>query len=146
MATEIRGAVAKILSDQELVINKGTNDGIKEGDYVAVLPFAPETVEDPVSGDELGHLYRFKAALRVTQVSASLAIASTYKLRSVKVGGQGMGALGISFQPPKWIDEVESFDFDDSADVSDSQSSDALRVGDEFVVVPKRTADAGNML
>lgn len=143
MVDQVEGQVARILSSQELVLNKGTADGIVEGQYIAILPDGPEVLKDPVTGTVIGQLSHFKAALRVEQASENFSIAATYKMHSVNIGGRGMGGFRWNLEPQKWVDRVESFEFEDNSVDENEIEVSVVRVGDNFMSVDKAVADRG---
>ena len=77
----IRGKVAAILNERDLVINKGGNDGISEGmPFQVTQPDVP--VIDPDSGAELGVLCRDKIKVKVVEVHPQFSVAKTYETYS----------------------------------------------------------------
>ena len=48
--------VAKVLSETQLVLNVGSNDGIKEDSRFLVYSIEDEDILDPVTGESLGKL------------------------------------------------------------------------------------------
>ena len=103
----IRGKVARVLNNREIAINRGSNDGVELGMKFNIL--APETYEirDPDTGELLGHIDRPKAPVKVTMVYDKIAVATTFRSRTVNVGGNGIG-MGV-FVPPKWRKRYETF-------------------------------------
>ena len=74
----IKGKVAAILNERDLVINKGSDDSIAEGMLFQVTqPDFPIT--DPDSGLELGVLARDKIKVRVVEVHPQFSVAKTYE-------------------------------------------------------------------
>lgn len=146
MTETITGKVAKVLNDREIVLNKGRRNGIEEGVYVGIVDSREYGIKDPDSNDNLGDLVRFKVSLRVTQVSETLSIASTYKVSKVNVGGHFNFGSMKAFQPPEWVERVERISYEeDSALPIDPQES-RIQVSDEFWVVEKDVADSGYAL
>src|SRR5699024_6768020 len=146
MSDEIVGSVAKILSDREVVLNRGEKDGLYVGDYLGIVDEEASKVPDPKTGEEIGELTRFKTSLRVTQTSESLAIASTYRVRQVNRGGFGMGLksleVGRMLREPEWVEEPEKLKIDKN-EVPAKQEAPEVAVGDRFIVVEKDVADTG---
>jgi hypothetical protein len=145
----VAGAVAKILSDREVVLNRGAKDGLHIGDYVGIVDDEGSKVPDPETGEDIGELTKFKTSLRVTQVSDSLAIASTYRVRRVNRGGLGTGLraldIGHMLKQPEWVEVPETMHVDDAEALS-GESAPAVSVGDRFIEVEKDVADTGFML
>jgi hypothetical protein len=74
----IQGKVANILNERDLVINKGSEDGVSEGMFFKVTqPDVP--VRDPDSGTELGVLTREKIRVRVFEIHPRFSVAKTYE-------------------------------------------------------------------
>lgn len=149
MSDKIAGTVAKVLSDREVVLNRGAKDGVKIGDYIGIIDEEASKVPDPDTGDELGELTQFKTSLRITQLSESLSIASTYRVRRVNRGGLGMGMkaleMGRLLREPDWVDEPETMNVDPES-MAANQGTPVVAVGDAFLVVDKDVADSGYML
>lgn len=143
MGDTIVGKVAKVLNDREVVLNRGRLDGVKEGDYVGIVDAQEFGIKDPDSDRDLGDIVRFKVALRVTQISDRLSIASTYKVSRVNVGGNfNYGALK-AFQAPEWVERVERLTYEENSILPISPEESRIQVSDEFWVVEKEVADSG---
>lgn len=88
----IRGKVAAILNDRDLVINKGRNDGVAEGmEFQVTQPDVP--IRDPDSGLELGVLVRDKIKVRVVELHPNFSVAKTYETYSARVPSEVQQAL-----------------------------------------------------
>lgn len=153
MSGEISGKIARVLSNQDVVLNRGQQHGISVGDYVGVIDDDDSIVENPEDGTEIGGLVSFKVSLRVTQVSESLSIASTYRVQQVNRGGLGLGTapnLGaISekyLREPEWVEQIERMRVSPGVAGSLGGTGSTVAVGDHFRVVPKNVADAGYAL
>ena len=80
----IRGKVAAILNERDLVINKGGDDKVSEGMLFQVTqPDVP--IVDPESGDNLGVLLRDKIKVKVFEVHPKFSVAKTYETYSARV-------------------------------------------------------------
>jgi hypothetical protein len=77
----LRGRVAKLVTDQELVINIGSEDGVKTGMIFEVLDQETEDIVDPVTFTTLGSIDRIKARVRVTKVGDHIALAEATSRR-----------------------------------------------------------------
>ncbi|HEX5117112.1 MAG TPA: hypothetical protein VFW65_18115 [Pseudonocardiaceae bacterium] len=71
---EIVAKVAALVSDTQLAINAGTDQGVKEG-YTAYL-FRTVTVNDPDTQEDLGSVRLVKLNLRVSHVQKKLCVAA----------------------------------------------------------------------
>jgi hypothetical protein len=155
MGDQIVGTVARILSAREIVLNRGVKDGVKVGDYVGIIDreisddSEASQVADPTTGEAIGQILHFKVSLRITQVSDSVAIASTYQVQRVNRGGYGrlgnLRSLGNMFEEPDWVEEVQTMKVN-VEDLPSGDSESVVAVGDEFRIVPKDVADSGYML
>lgn len=71
----ITGFVARIVTDEELIINKGFNDGVAQNMIFDILDPRTQHVTDPVTNEDLGSIDRVLATVRVTQVEPRLSMA-----------------------------------------------------------------------
>lgn len=76
--TDIR--VAKVLGRYDLVVNRGTNAGIEEGQKFVVYEPGEEVV-DPLTGESLGNIEIVKTVGTVINVQEKMAILHTEKPR-----------------------------------------------------------------
>jgi hypothetical protein len=81
----VEGRVAQVLSERELVINRGRDDGVRKGMRFMVLAEAPLEIRDPESGTLLDQIDREKVRVEATEVRQKISICSTYE--KVVVGG-----------------------------------------------------------
>lgn len=65
--------VAKIIDHYKVVINRGSNDGVNEGDRFLVYEISEE-ITDPISGEPLGRLELTKGTGRVIHVQEKISI------------------------------------------------------------------------
>ena len=71
----VEGKVAKILGNNEIVINRGRNEGVRQGMLFEVFAPEGEEVWDPDTGETLGTVEDVKAHAEVTEVKERLAVA-----------------------------------------------------------------------
>ncbi|MEZ0359161.1 hypothetical protein [Mycobacterium sp. SA01] len=76
--TEITGQVALVEDDYTLVINRGSDAGVRPGMIFAVHSPSGPMITDPESGRELGRLSREKLRVRVFDVQPLFARAHTF--------------------------------------------------------------------
>jgi hypothetical protein len=133
----IQGRVAKILSSRELVINRGTADGVRIGMVFDVLDPEAENIRDPETDEILGSVYRPKLPLKVSATEEHLAVARTFRSTRVNVGGIGgfgaSGAVSKLFQPPEFVEHHETFKADDAAWEHIDESQSFVKIGDPVV-------------
>lgn len=99
----IEGKVAAILNARELVINKGSKDGVREGMKFGVLDVTGAEIKDPDSREVIGSVMRTKIKVKAVEVQARISVCRTYE----KTGGGG-GLFGgpsiadlFQYQPPR---------------------------------------------
>ena len=65
--------IAKIIDEYKVVVNAGSNDSIKDGDFLEVYQPGQEVI-DPDTGESLGALDFIKAKLRVVNVFPKMCV------------------------------------------------------------------------
>lgn len=78
------GKVVKIFDETALLVNLGSNDGLKRGDLLAVVEKGDE-VADPETGESLGVLELVKAELIASDVQERMSILRTVPARETAV-------------------------------------------------------------
>jgi hypothetical protein len=76
----ISGKIARILSDSEIVLNIGSQDGVEVG-MEFVIYSEDDHIIDPVTGEDLGALETVKGRVKVTHVMEKLSRAETLTYR-----------------------------------------------------------------
>lgn len=71
----VEGKVAKILGNNEVVINRGRGDGVRQGMLFEIFAPDGEEVWDPDTGETLGTVEDIKARAEVTEVKDRLSVA-----------------------------------------------------------------------
>lgn len=143
MKEAIRSKVARVLNSREIVIAAGSVQGVKLGMYFDVLDPKGEDVRDPDTQEVLGSINRPKVRVRVTDVQERLAVAATYKMEKINVGGTGhnfeslqsFGLLSRALMPPKYVTKYETLKTDEKTweDLDEEQSY--VKTGDPVVEV-----------
>ena len=87
----IQARVAQILTERELVLNKGADAGVEIGMRFKILRPKGEDIRDPDTGKILGSVELVKTIVKVTEVQASLALAQTF--RTVETQSYGLGSV-----------------------------------------------------
>lgn len=133
----VQGHVAQILNAQELVINRGSSDGVRVGMVFDVLDPKAENIADPITGEDLGSVYRPKVKVRVTAVEERLAIARTFRATRVNVGGLGIAGAGVSrlFEAPKWEARHETLKSDAAVWEDLDEEDSYVKIGDPVIEV-----------
>lgn len=140
----VAGVVAEVISDQELILNRGSEHGIRPGDYFAILDPRAREVVDPESGRPVGGFKKVKIVVRATDVAPRLTLARTFRTRRVNIGGNGNGLASIISsmgEPPRWVDEVETFTLQPDMPRPISQEESIIAVGDPFEKVNEDNAE-----
>lgn len=86
----VDGYVAKLVSDDELILNVGREQGVRRGDHFQVLDRESIEVQDPITGASLGSIKRTLATVEVVRVADHLAVA---RVAGRKSGMSDMAAL-----------------------------------------------------
>lgn len=140
----IEGKVARVLNAQELVINKGSDDGVEPGMRFDVLDKKGENISDPDTGEALGSVYRPKIKVEVVRVEPRLAVARTYRSWQENIGGSGAD-LGLSklFFPPKYVRHYETLKTDEATWEDLDESESFVKTGDPVrQTTPQEDAEA----
>ncbi|GAA1780721.1 hypothetical protein [Streptomonospora arabica] len=111
MSEGLSGRIVRIVSNQEVLINKGTDDGVSVGEIFVVISSETEEVKDEATDEVLGKIRKVKIPLKVTEASERMSLLHTYRTVSVNVGGEGLG-LGRMFAAPKWETQDEEINTD----------------------------------
>lgn len=97
----IEGKVAAILNIHELVINRGEEDGVKEGMKFAVLNKNAIDIKDPETGQPLGSVDVAKVLVEAIRVEPRLTVCRTF----IEIKESGLGIPDI-FGPSRRIRET----------------------------------------
>lgn len=121
--------VVKLITDREVAISGGAQEGIEVGDTLLILGH-PVEIADPDTGDVLGEIVPTKAIVRAYDVQDRFALARTFRSRRVNVGGRGAGALAGLFEPPQWETRTETLRRSPEAGDVLSAEESVVEVGD----------------
>ena len=137
----IRGKVARVLNEREIAINRGLNDGVEVGMKFNILEPGSQEIRDPDTGEALGYVDRVKLPVRVTGAHDRLAVARTFRVHRVNVGGNGIG-IGV-FIPPKWRKRYETIRENGAKSKTKGRAefSKQVSVGDVVVQIIETEAD-----
>ncbi|MCD5424112.1 FlgT C-terminal domain-containing protein [Limosilactobacillus fermentum] len=81
MAQEMK--IAKIISTKQVIVNAGSNVGLKVGDKLEIIDkFGDDPIVDPDTGENLGTLDLVKGNVIVSKVYPHMAIADSLKVSS----------------------------------------------------------------
>ena len=93
----VEGKVAKVLGNHEVVINRGRNEGVRQGMLFEVFAPEGEEVWDPDTGETLGTVEDVKAHAEVTEVKERLAVARLQDTRT-PLGAMNLGEMQENLQ------------------------------------------------
>jgi hypothetical protein len=98
--TRIEGKVAEIISDRDLVINRGKVDGVTVGMQFRILHSRGAAIKDPDTQEIIGQVEIDKTVVKITSVDERIAVGRTF--RTIKEGGGAFGSLYANnlFKPP----------------------------------------------
>ena len=120
---DIIGEVVRILSNKELVINLGYNDGVKLDDEVIIYEVGEEVSN--VDGVMIGTLDYIKAKLVVTTVYANLSICE-YPKENMTTFEKSVASISKSLNVDK--NEIEPYK---------KNHSDIIRIGDNVKILTR---------
>ena len=144
MTEPIVGKVARISSDRELIINRGSEHGVETG-MIFRVKGADIEVKDPDTQEVLGQVSRIKVLVRVEELSKRFCIARTFRSHTVNVGGtytSGLSSLSQMLQPPKFETRVETLRRDPASDTTMSAAQSVVSVGDRVETADDEDLDA----
>jgi hypothetical protein len=122
------------VSDREIILNRGSEHGVHEGMYFAVLN--PDTigVTDPQTGEELGGIKIVKRVVRAVEVAPKLTLARTFRTRTVNAGGanSALSAMASAFATPNYVEQVEKLTIDRNSPRKIDPSQSIVGRGDPF--------------
>ena len=79
MNNRIEGVVAEILTGRELVINRGSADGVAIGTRFAILNSKGADIKDPITGSSLGSIELEKTVVKIVRVQEHLSVGRTFR-------------------------------------------------------------------
>ena len=94
----VEGKVAKILGSNEIVLNRGRNDGVRTGMVFEVFAPEGEEVWDPDTGETLGTVEDVKAQAEVTEVKERLSVARLQQNAQSPFGAVDIGEMQENLQ------------------------------------------------
>ena len=94
----VEGKVAKVLGSNEIVLNRGRNDGVRTGMVFEVFSPEGEEVWDPDTGETLGTVEDIKAQAEVTEVKERLSVARLQQTANSPFGAVDIGEMQENLQ------------------------------------------------
>lgn len=105
-SSKIEGKVARLVSGDELVINRGSEQGVQPGMYFGILVPGGAEIEDPDTGEPLGSIDLFKTYVKAIEVHELFTVARTFRTRMSHGGALWMGGISSMTQKPREIRET----------------------------------------
>lgn len=94
----VEGKIAKILGNNEVVINRGRGDGVRQGMLFEIFAPEGEEVWDPDTGETLGTVEDVKARAEVTEVKDRLSVARLKNSTESPFGAMDLGDMQQNLQ------------------------------------------------
>lgn len=135
MAERIQAKVAQILTARDLVLNKGSTEGVRDGMRFAVLYRKGADVKDPDTGEVLGSVDLPKTFVKVVAVKEHLCVARTFRefrSRGSSVWSVLAASTALSGAAPKTRVETLKTDEARLKDDLDEQES-YVKIGDPAI-------------
>ena len=128
-ATAIEGKVAKIINSRELVINRGSDNGVQQGMRFQVIDEIHEIV-DPDTRELLGQLQRVKVRVRTSEVYHRFSIARTYETYRVREPSGIDRATSPQFH--RTVTRVRTIA---SSEIDDEGARSRVEIGDKVIQI-----------
>ncbi len=77
-------SVVEIISDTRLVINKGQEDGIRQGQRMLIYELSNDELKDPNTGESLGYLEIVKGTGKIIHIQDKMSIIESDQIKSIK--------------------------------------------------------------
>lgn len=105
--------IAKVIDNYKLVMNRGENNGIREGQRMMVYHISSEEIKDPHTGESLGFLELVRGTGRVIFVQDKISIIETDQKKTYRKRLENNSPLGINYSTRSEIiesDELKPFE------------------------------------
>lgn len=123
--TRIEGKVAKVISERDLVINRGSVAGVEPGMRFKIVAPEPSEIRDPDTDEVLGAVDITKVEVEAVTVEENLSVCRTF--RKVRVPGKPR-KQGVLSPYPFLTESI----FGDSG-TPDTERFETLRSDESFV-------------
>ena len=127
--TVIEGKVAKILNTRELVINRGSEDGVTNGMKFEVVDDFDEIL-DPDTLENLGTIKRVKIRVKADEVHPRFSITRTYETYQVSEPSAISVAQSVHFS--RTVTKVKTIS---NSETAYEEGRSYIRVGDKVVQI-----------
>ena len=126
----IEGRVARILNERELVINRGTEQGIQDGMKFSILEEANDII-DPETSEVLGSLTREKIRVKIVDVQPRFSVGRTYETYQARTPSQYFGLLHT-----QTVNKIRTINQPGTRDDPFGDVVGYVEVGDKVVQIP----------
>lgn len=126
----IEGKVAKILNPRELVINKGSADGVEDQMRFEVVEESQEVL-DPDTDEVLGNIRRVKVRVRAVEIYPRFSIARTYETYEAPNFAEAFAKV----MAPRTVTQVKTISTSPDAEYEDGKGF--VGIGDKVVQIPE---------
>lgn len=131
----IEGKVAQVLTNRELVLNVGEDQGVEVGMRFAVLNSKGISVTDPDTGEEIGSVELPKTVVKIVRTQERLSIGRTFRTVRTKGGPlAGLPTMEMLSAPPRTVVETLRTDESRAKDELDEKDS-YIKIGDIAVQI-----------
>lgn len=129
----IEGKVAEVISDRDLVINRGSIDGVEIGMRFRILHSRGAEIKDPDTKEVLGRVEVDKTIVKITSVDHRLAVGRTFRTFKEKGGAlyQSMLVADAFRQPKVTVETLNTGGKFAKSDLSPEKSY--VKIGDRAV-------------
>ena len=130
----IEGKVAEIISDRELVINRGENDGVALGMRFKILHSRGAEIKDPDTGEILGQVEIDKTVVKITSVDDRISVGRTF--RTIREGGgpfSSMYATNLFRPATETLETLKTGGKNSKSDLTPEQSF--VKIGDRAIQI-----------
>lgn len=130
--SKIIAKVAKILDDRTLIVNAGSEKGVKLGTKFLISSSLGSEIKDPDSQEILGEVAIPKVKVMVTRVDVKYCVAETYEYQTVNEGGSMPNTITLTkiFEPPKLVKRYKTFEIEDSQKKAIDKEKSLVKIGD----------------
>ena len=106
MSTPIRGKVAYVLNNGDIVINIGAAHGVRPGMYFDVIDDHNLEIRDPDTQEVIGFLEVSKIEVQVIDTQEKISVATPHRSLERKTeDSYRVGPFARSLMPPGWLTE-----------------------------------------
>ena len=127
----IEGKVARILNERELVINRGSRDGVEIGMRFAILNPNGIDITDPETHEVLGSVPIAKTIVKVVRVDERMSVGRTFRTIPGRAGGSVFSAIAALSPIPDRPETLRAGERTVYQEISEEESS--VKTGDPAI-------------